>query len=140
MKFWIGGAAKTSNMSVVFAQLIIKDKNYGPHAFVVPIRDRETHMPLPGITLGDCGKKIGHEGVDNGFMIFNNVRIPRDNLLNRFSNVSEDGKFQTFIESADQRFGLSLGALSQGRILVIFSSCCSLEACLKIAVRFSAMR
>ena len=40
MKFWIGGAAKSSNMCVVFAQLIIDDKNNGPHAFVVPIRDR----------------------------------------------------------------------------------------------------
>ena len=58
-------------------------------------------MPLPGITLGDCGKKIGMEAIDNGFMIFNDIRIPRENLLNRLSNVSEEGKFETFIESAD---------------------------------------
>ena len=101
MKFWIGGAAKTSNMSVIFAKLYIDDKSYGPHAFIVPLRDRDTHMPLSGVTLGDCGKKIGMDGIDNGFIIFNNVRIPKDNLLNKLSNVSEDGKFQTFIESAD---------------------------------------
>jgi len=58
-------------------------------------------MPFPGIILGDCGKKIGFQGVDNGFIIFNHFRIPRENLLNRFSNVSEEGEFQTFIESAD---------------------------------------
>lgn len=91
MKFWIGGAAKTSNVSVIFAQLYIGEKCYGPHAFIVPIRDRETHLPLPGVILGDCGKKIWKDGVDNGFMLFNNVRIPRDNLLNKFSNVTEDG-------------------------------------------------
>jgi len=43
--------------------------------------------------LGDCGKKNGHEGIDNGFIIFDNYRIPRENLLNRFSNVTEDGQF-----------------------------------------------
>jgi acyl-CoA oxidase len=58
-------------MSVVFAQLIVEDKNHGPHAFLVPLRDRQHHLPLPGIILGDCGKKIGKEGVDNGFIIFN---------------------------------------------------------------------
>lgn len=140
MKFWIGGAAKTSNISVIFAQLYIGDKNYGPHAFIVPIRDRETHMPLPGIILGDCGKKIGMDGVDNGFMIFNHVRIPKDNLLNRFSNVTDEGEFQTLIESPDHRFGMQLGALGTGRILVILASSCFLEVCLRITVRFSAMR
>ena len=59
MKFWIGGAAKTSNVCVCFAQLIVNGKNEGPHAFIVPLRDRIAHMPLPGITIGDCGKKLG---------------------------------------------------------------------------------
>ena len=106
MKFWIGGAAKTSNTSVIFAQLYIGEKCYGPHAFLVPLRDRQTHLPLPGVILGDCGKKIGLDEVDNGFIIFNQFRIPRENLLNRFSNVTEDGQFTSTIESADQRFGL----------------------------------
>lgn len=101
MKFWIGGASKTSNTSAIFAQLYVDGKCYGPHAFVLPIRDKETHMPLPGITLGDCGKKEGLDGIDNGFMIFNNFRIPRANMLNRFSNVTEDGKFESTIESPD---------------------------------------
>jgi hypothetical protein len=42
--------------------------------------------------------------------------------LNKFSNVTEDGEFQSLIESVDQRFGLSLGALSNGRILIVYSS------------------
>lgn len=106
MKFWIGGAGKTSNTSSVFAQLYIDGKCYGPHAFLVQIRDRETHMPMPGVMLGDCGMKIGHEGIDNGFIIFSNYRIPRENLLNRLSNVTPDGKFEAHIENADVRFGL----------------------------------
>ena len=95
MKFWIGGASKTSNTSTIFAQLYVDGKSYGPHAFVLPIRDKNTHLPLSGITLGDCGKKEGLDGIDNGFMIFNNVRIPKANLLNRFSNVTDDGKFES---------------------------------------------
>jgi acyl-CoA oxidase len=63
-------------------------------------------MPLKGVTIGDCGKKIGMQGVDNGFILFNNFRISRVNLLNRFSDVTEDGQFKSNIESADQRFAL----------------------------------
>ena len=75
MKFWIGGAAKFANTSCVFANPIVNGKNEGPHAFIVPLRDRKRHLPLPGITIGDCGKKEGYEGVDNGFILFDNVRI-----------------------------------------------------------------
>lgn len=140
MKFWIGGAAKTSNTSAVFAQLWVDGKCHGPHAFLVNLRNKETHLPSYGIVLGDCGKKEGLDGIDNGFIIFNNFRIPRENLLNRFSNVTEDGKFQAEIENDDQRFGLSLGALSSGRILLIFAGSSGLNYALKIALRFAAIR
>lgn len=93
MKFWIGGAGKTANVAAIFAQLYIKDVCHGPHAFVVPIRNKVNHMPFPGVTLGDCGLKEGHDGIDNGFIIFSNYRIPKENLLNKFSDISDEGKF-----------------------------------------------
>ena len=74
---------------------------------------------MPGLIIGDCGKKNGHDGIDNGFIIFNNYRIPRENLLNRFSNVTRDGKFETTISNIDKRFAVQLGSLSQGRLLII---------------------
>jgi acyl-CoA oxidase len=70
------------------------------------LRDKKTFKPLKGIILGDCGKKMGLDGIDNGFIIFNNVRIPRENLLNRFSEVTIDGKFEAKIENPDQRFAV----------------------------------
>lgn len=140
MKFWIGGAAKSSNTCTVFAQLYLDGKCHGPHAFVVPIRDKETHLPFTGVLLGDCGKKIGHDGIDNGFIIFNHFRIPKDNLLNRFSNVTDDGEFQAHIESADVRLGLSLGSLSAGRIMITGAGGPTAQHALKIAIRFAAMR
>lgn len=43
MKFWIGAAANIANMAVIFAQLYIDGQCYGVHAYVVPIRNPETH-------------------------------------------------------------------------------------------------
>lgn len=71
MKFWIGGAAKTATVSVVFAQLFVEGKCHGPHVFIVPLRNKKTFKPNKGIVLGDCGKKLGLDGIDNGFIIFN---------------------------------------------------------------------
>ncbi len=53
---------------VAMARLFIKGRDYGPHAFVLPIRDMATHEPLPGIDVGDIGPKFGYNGVDNGYV------------------------------------------------------------------------
>ena len=74
-------------MQVAMARLFIRGRDYGPHAFVVPIRDAATHLPLPGIKVGDIGPKFGYNGVDNGFLSFNHVRVPRDNMLMRFAKA-----------------------------------------------------
>jgi len=95
---------------------------------------------MSGVILGDCGKKNGLDAIDNGFIIFENYRVPRESLLNRFSNVTEDGIFQTQIESPDTRFALSLGALSTGRILISGVGGFLLQHALKIALRFAAIR
>jgi len=112
MKFWIGGAAKTATICAVFANLILNGKNEGLHVFVVPLRDKKNFNVLPGIIIGDCGKKLGQEQIDNGFIIFNNFRIPRENMLNKMSNVTRDGKFETSIPNPDQRLALTLGGIS----------------------------
>ena len=51
---------------------------------MVPIRDLETHKPLPGITAGDIGPKLGYRTKDNGYLRLDNVRIPRFNMLSRY--------------------------------------------------------
>jgi acyl-CoA oxidase len=87
MKFWIGAAANLANMAVVFAQLYIDGKCYGMHAYLVPIRNPDNHEPMPGVLLGDCGPKNGLNAIDNGFIMFDNVRIPVENQLSRISGV-----------------------------------------------------
>ena len=93
IKFWIGGLAKVATHTTVFANLIVDGKNQGVHAFVCRIRDPETHMPLSGIIIGDCGEKFGLPGMDNGWCQFNHFRIPKDALLDKLSRVDEEGKF-----------------------------------------------
>jgi len=140
MKFWIGGAAKSATIGAVFANLIVEGKNEGLHVFVTPLRDQKTFNVYPGITIGDCGRKLGQEGIDNGFIIFNHYRIPRENMLNKISNVTKDGKFETSIPSPDKRMALILGGISQGRLLIIGFAPRVMGYGLKIALRFAAMR
>ncbi|CAF0957540.1 unnamed protein product [Brachionus calyciflorus] len=94
IKFWPGASGKTCNYAIVMAKLIIDNKEHGIHAFVVQLRSLENHRPVPGIELGDIGKKHAYEGIDNGFVKFNKVRIPRDNMLMRFAHVSPNGEFK----------------------------------------------
>jgi hypothetical protein len=67
MKWWIGGLGVADTHAVVYAQLVIKGKEYGVHVFFVQLRD-EDHRPLPGIEVGDCGHKLGDNSVDTGYM------------------------------------------------------------------------
>lgn len=60
---------------------------------------------MPGVTVGDMGVKIGLNGIDNGFVIFDKYSIPRNCLLNRAADVTEDGTYSATIKSASKRFG-----------------------------------
>jgi acyl-CoA oxidase len=99
MKFWIGGMAETANMTIMWAQLIVDGKNYGPHPFIMRIRDPNTHFVLPGIIIGDCGPKNGNNAIDNGYMMVKNVRIPKNNLLGKLGDIDKNGKYQSEIKN-----------------------------------------
>lgn len=81
-RYWITNGAVHARHVVVFAQLIIDGKGHGVHAVLVPIRDLGMNT-LPGVTVVDMGFKMGLNGVDNARLSFDNVRVPRTNLLNR---------------------------------------------------------
>lgn len=66
-----------ANMAVTWAQVIVDGKGYGPHPFVVQIRNFKTHELLPGIVIGDCGDKQGLNGIDNGYFILDDLIVPR---------------------------------------------------------------
>uniref|UniRef100_A0A3Q1IK83 Acyl-coenzyme A oxidase n=1 Tax=Anabas testudineus TaxID=64144 RepID=A0A3Q1IK83_ANATE len=140
-KFWVGNLGKTATHAVVFAQLYTPDKVcHGLHSFIVPVRDPKTLLALPGVLVGDMGKKLGQNGLDNGFALFNNVRIPRENLLNRTGDVTPDGCYISPFKDPKKRFGASLGALSGGRVSITRMALTNLKLALVIAIRFSATR
>ena len=89
-KWWIGSLGRTANHAVVMAQLYLDGKNYGPHPFVVQVRDMKTHEPLEGVHVGDIGPKFGYNTMDNGFLLFNNVKIPQISMLARYSSVAAE--------------------------------------------------
>jgi acyl-CoA oxidase len=138
-KDYIGNAARDGRVAVVFAQLVIGDRSYGVHAFMVPIRD-EAGRPVPGVRIEDCGPKAGLNGVDNGRLWFSGVRVPREALLNRYADVSPDGTYTSPIESDSRRFFTMLGALVRGRVSVAGSAGSATQRALAIAVRRAETR
>ncbi len=57
-KVWVGNLGQTATHTVLLAQLVTPDgKSRGLHSFIVPIRDRQTLRPFPGLTIGDLGEK-----------------------------------------------------------------------------------
>jgi len=139
-KDYIGGAAETATVAAVFAQLITQDgQGHGVHCFVVPIRDDEGN-DLPGVTTSDCQYKGGLPGVDNGRIQFDHVRVPRENLLNKYADVAEDGTYSSPIENPNRRFFTMLGTLIRGRVTVGGSAGAAARVALDIATRYALQR
>ncbi|CCF50048.1 hypothetical protein NDA11_001290 [Ustilago hordei] len=134
-KWWIGGAAQTATHCSVFAQLIVNGKRYGTKTFIVPLRDPKTFQLLPGINIGDIGKKMGRDGIDNGYIQFTNVRIPRAYMLMKHTQVTRDGEVR---EPPLQQ--LTYGALLQGRTAMVSDAANTAKKALTISVRYAAAR
>ncbi|KAF7287320.1 hypothetical protein GWI33_001685 [Rhynchophorus ferrugineus] len=111
-KCWAGNLGKTCTLALLFAQLYTKGQCHGLHAFLVPIRDPKTLLPYPGITVGDMGEKIGLHGIDNGFIMFKDYRIPRENLLNRTADVTPEGDYESSFSDPGKILGAALENLS----------------------------
>jgi acyl-CoA oxidase len=138
-KDYIGGAAESARVAAVFAQLITEGKSHGVHCFVVPIRDEDGN-DLPGVTTSDCDYKGGLPGVDNGRILFDNVRVPRENLLNKYADVAADGTYSSPIENPNRRFFTMLGTLIRGRVTVGAAAHAATLVALDIAVRYALQR
>ncbi|KAF2895682.1 hypothetical protein ILUMI_10462, partial [Ignelater luminosus] len=131
---------KTCTVALVFAQLNTEGQCHGLHAFVVPIRDPKTLLPYPGIIVGDIGEKIGLNGIDNGFIMFQNYRIPRENLLNRTADVTPEGEYESSFSDPGRILGAALENLSAGRVGIMQESANNLVSAVTIAVRYAAIR
>ena len=138
-KDYIGNAAQDGRLATVFAQLQVRQERHGVHALLVPIREANG-QPCAGVGIEDCGEKLGLNGVDNGRLWFDNVRIPRDNLLDRFAQVAADGTYTSSIASPSKRFFVMLGTLVGGRVSIALGGLSAAKSALTIAVRYGAKR
>jgi acyl-CoA oxidase len=142
-KDYIGGAAESATIAAVFAQLITskdgKPVNHGVHCVLVPIRDADGN-DLPGVTTSDCHYKGGLPGVDNGRIMFDHVRVPRVNLLNKYGEVAPDGTYSSPIDNPNRRFFTMIGTLIRGRVTVGGSAGAATQVALDIATRYALQR
>lgn len=138
-KDWIGNAAMHGRIATVFARLVVDGVDHGVHAVVVPIRD-ESGKVLPGVRIEDRGLKVGLNGVDNGRIWFDQVRVPVANLLDRFATIDENGRYESPITSSGRRFFTMLRTLVAGRVSIASASVSAAKVALTIAVRRAAAR
>jgi acyl-CoA oxidase len=138
-KDYIGNAARDGRLAAVFCQLIVGGHERGVHCVLVPLRDERGNV-VEGIRVADCGHKLGLNGVDNGRIWFDGIRVPRDNLLDRYAQITDSGEYFSPIENENRRFFTMLGTLIQGRISVGGASISATKSALAIAIRHGLRR
>ncbi|TLP82279.1 acyl-CoA dehydrogenase [Maribacter sp. ACAM166] len=137
-KEYIGNALH-SKIASVFAQLIVDGKNEGVHAILVPLRN-DAHVLLPGIRIEDNGYKLGLNGVDNGKIWFNQVSVPKANLLNNYGTILANGAYYSEIKNPNKRFFTMLGTLVGGRICVARAGLGGAKYALTVAIKHALKR
>jgi acyl-CoA oxidase len=134
-KWWPGDLGNFSSHAMTFCRLIIDGQDYGVMPFIVPLRDLDTWMPLPGISAGDMGPKMGYHSKNNGWCTFNQVRIPRENMPMKFVSVDREGNFGI---EGDMRILYSV--MMDIRTQLLLHSGGTLLRALTIGMRYSACR
>ncbi|EFP09341.1 hypothetical protein CRE_25283 [Caenorhabditis remanei] len=134
-KWWPGGLGTSCTHVILVANLIIDSKNYGLHPFFVPIRDRNSYSQMSGVRVGDIGTKMGVNCVDNGFLAFDNYRIPRRNMLMKHSKVSKEG---VYTAPSHPKVGYTTMLYMRSEMLTHQSY--YLAMAMAISIRYSAVR
>jgi acyl-CoA oxidase len=144
-KFWPGTLGRTANHAVVIARLIDgSGVDRGIHNFLVPLRSMKDHSLLKGVTTGDIGPKIGYNLMDNGFATFDNVTVPRRNMLMRFATVDRAGRYSKVAaatgSSSDAAERVAYITMMQVRAYICNEAGKNLAMACCVAVRYSAVR
>eukprot|EP00899_Mesostigma_viride_P024497 jgi/Mesvir1/5231/Mv15357-RA.1 len=138
-KYWIGGAALHANHTVCFAQLHMGGENKGVHAFIVRIREDDGTTRV-GVRIADNGHKTGLNGIDNGRVWFDGVRVPRENMLNAVADVTPEGVYKSEYKDPDARFAAFMAPLTGGRVSICLNSVNQSKVGLTTSLRYALTR
>eukprot|EP01112_Ceratiomyxa_fruticulosa_P018451 TRINITY_DN5897_c0_g1_i2.p1 TRINITY_DN5897_c0_g1~~TRINITY_DN5897_c0_g1_i2.p1 ORF type:complete len:652 (-),score=137.32 TRINITY_DN5897_c0_g1_i2:104-2059(-) len=141
-KYLIGAAAQWGTHAVVFGQLYVDDQWCGLHGIVVEIRKKvgDKYVVCDGVKVGDCGPKMGLQGVDNGMLKFSQVRVPQSHLLDKFGGLDKNGNYTSEISDPNKRFAKNLAALVAARYGISGGSAIWSKMALGTAVKYSLNR
>ncbi|ORZ14680.1 hypothetical protein BCR42DRAFT_461358 [Absidia repens] len=134
-KWYIGAASQTATHTVVISQTVINGKNVGLNWFVVQLREKTSGKTMPGVIVGDIGSKVGHQGVDNGWIQFRQLRIPRSNMLAKWVSLDRDGTFHPAPNPA-----VMYATLIPERLSLLIVTTQMISQALNIATRYGVVR
>lgn len=135
-KYWITNSVNHANYALVFGQTIVRGKNEGVNAVLVRIRDDQM-KPMSGVTIVDMGLKMGLNGVDNGALFFDKVRVPRENMMNRYSDVDENGNFTSETSHIPSRFFKVTERLLSGRLCIASLAMGATRSSIYIGIKYA---
>jgi acyl-CoA oxidase len=123
-KNWISQGL-TADKAVVVADLVVKGKSHGPHAFLVDMR--VDGRLVEGISLQDMGRKTIGNDLDNAAIGFD-IHVPQSALLARFARIEKG----TYVQTTGEKMRIEVigQRLLTGRVAV---SQWALEFCKKCA-------
>jgi len=94
----------------------------------------------PGVSIRDMGIKFGVNGVDNAVLKFDNVRIPRINMMNKYCDVDKNGNFHSETKNIGGRFFKVTERLLSGRICIASIALGGTRGALYIAIKYAQQR
>ncbi|KAG2215644.1 hypothetical protein INT46_006248 [Mucor plumbeus] len=134
-KWWIGMAGQTATHTVVIAQTVVDGKNVGLNWFVVQLRSKYTGELEPNVQIGDIGQKVGHAGVDNGWIQFRQKRIPRNDMLAKWVSLDRQGNYTPAPNPA-----VMYATLIPERLSLVTVTTQMISQALTIATRYGVVR
>ncbi|KAL4446654.1 hypothetical protein ABPG74_005592 [Tetrahymena malaccensis] len=135
-KWWIGDYGKLATHAIVFSQLFVNKVRQGVAAFLIPIRNTSQQAQLlPGIEVGDVETKHAGAQNDNGFVKFNQLRVTKESLLQRYITLNKKGQIQL-----QENKKILLANMIQKRLGHVLELGLLLAQASTIAVRFSLVQ
>lgn len=86
-KNWISQGL-CADMCVAVADLQVGGKSFGPHGFLMEIR--KNGQLVEGVEMGDMGVKTIGNDLDNAWISFQDVWLPKSAILNRYGDIEDD--------------------------------------------------